>query len=321
MSAKLTLFPPQGAARSFVFREARNHFAGRDPGSDIYLQDPRVSSRHALFQWTGSAGSWNLVDLRSKNGTFVNGSRITDVPLQDADWMSFGGLLAFFERLSAAQVAEQDGERAARLEAVAAARLALVPNVDPRATLRSLLASAREQLGAERGLLLLLDAGGGLHVGFASGFARYEPLDETFETGLTALRKALETRRPVAALDHHSHSAQGKRRSFTDLGRGAIGLCAAFHPAMAPRAPGSRRAQERRRVHGAGPGDSRSARRPRRGCPRGRPAVRPRPGDRRLADARRRGRGAARPRAARAQDSRLGRSGLSPAATDSHRLR
>ncbi|HEV2063368.1 MAG TPA: FHA domain-containing protein [Thermoanaerobaculia bacterium] len=222
MPAKLTLFPPQGVARSFVFREGRNHFAGRDPGSDIYLQDPRVSSRHALFQWTGSAGGWNLVDLRSKNGTFVNGSRITDVPLQDADWMSFGGLLAFFERLSAAQVQEYDGECAARLDAAAAARLALVPNVDPRATLRGLLASARELLGAERGLLLLLDAAGGLHVAFASGFARYEPLDEAFETGLTALRQTLETRRPIAALDHRSHSAQGKRRSLTDLGRGAI---------------------------------------------------------------------------------------------------
>ena len=81
-----------------------------------------------------------------------------DVPLQDADWMSFGGLLAFFERLSAVQAEAFYEERAARLEAAAAARLALVPNVDPRATLRALLASARELLEAERGLLLLLDS-------------------------------------------------------------------------------------------------------------------------------------------------------------------
>jgi hypothetical protein len=220
--AKLTLFPPLGVARSFLLKEGRNHFAGRDPGSDVYLQDPRASARHALFQWTGSAGGWNLVDLRSKNGTFVNGSRITDVPLQDADWMSFGGLLAFFERLSAVQGDAFYEERAARLEAAAVARLALVPNVDPRATLRALLASACELLGAERGLLLLLDPAGRLHVGLASGFARYEPLDLAFETGLTALRKVLENNRPVAALDHRSHSAQGKRRSLQDLGSGAI---------------------------------------------------------------------------------------------------
>lgn len=222
MPARLTLFPPQGVARSFILREGRNNFAGRDPGSDIYLQDPRVSARHALFQWTGSAGGWNLVDLRSKNGTFVNGARVTDVPLQDADWMSFGGLLAFFERLSAAQVEELYAQRAARLEAAAAARLALVPNVDPRATLRGVLASARELLGAQRGLLLLLDAAGGLHVGFASGFARYDPLDQVFETGLIALRKVIESRRPVAALDHRTHSAQGARRSLEELGRGAV---------------------------------------------------------------------------------------------------
>jgi FHA domain-containing protein/GAF domain-containing protein len=220
--AKLTIFPPLAVARSFVFREGRNHFAGRDPGSDIYLQDPRVSSRHALFQWTGSAGGWNLVDLRSKNGTFVNGSRITDVPLQDADWMSFGGLLAFFERLSAGQAEALATQRAARLEAAAAARLALVPNVDPRATLREVLGCARELLGADRGLLLLFDEAGALHAGFASGFARFEPLDQSFETGLTALRKALESRKPVAALDHHGHSAQGRRRTLQELGRGAI---------------------------------------------------------------------------------------------------
>ena len=58
MSANLTLFPPIGVARSYLLKEGRNHFAGRDPGSDVYLQDPRVSARHALFQWTGSAGGW-----------------------------------------------------------------------------------------------------------------------------------------------------------------------------------------------------------------------------------------------------------------------
>lgn len=222
MPAKLTLLPPQGAARSFIFREGRNHFAGRDPGSDLYLQDPRVSARHALFQWTGAAQGWNLVDLRSKNGTFVNGARITEVPLQDGDWMSFGGLLAFFERLSDEEIEAFYAQRAARLETAAAARLALLPNVDPRAALRSVLEAARGLLGAERGLLVLLDAGGDVHVAVASGFARYEPLDQSFDTGFSALKKVLESRRPVAALDHRTHSAQGKRRSLQDLGRGAL---------------------------------------------------------------------------------------------------
>ncbi len=222
MPAKLTLFPPQGVARSFIFKEGRNHFAGRDPGSDLCLQEPRVSARHALFQWTGSAGGWNLVDLRSKNGTFVNGSRVTEVPLQDGDWMSFGGLLAFFERLKAEEVEAFYAERAARLEAAAAARLALVPNVAARTALRNVLETARTLLAAERGLLLLLDTGGDVYVAVASGFARYEPLDQGFDTGFSALKKVLETRRALAALDQRMHSAQGKRRSLKDLGQGAL---------------------------------------------------------------------------------------------------
>jgi hypothetical protein len=232
--AKLTLFPPQGVARSFIFGEGRNTFAGRDPGSDLYLQDPCVSARHALFQWTGSAGGWNLVDLRSKNGTFVNGSRITDVPLQDGDWMSFGGLLAFYERLKDEEVEAFYAQRAMRLETAAAARLALVPNVDARASLRGVLETARGLLGAERGLLLLLDAGGDVHVAVASGFARYEPLDRDFETGFSVLKKVLETRRPAAALDQRTHSAQGKRRSLEDLGKGAV-ACAPLAVAPWPR--------------------------------------------------------------------------------------
>lgn len=218
----MTLLPPQGAARVFVFREGRDHFAGRDTGSDVYLQDPRVSARHALFQWSGPAQGWSLVDLQSKNGTFVNGSRITDRTLQDGDWLSFGGLLAFFERPTDEAVEAFDAERGARLEAAASARLALLPNVDPRAALRAVLEAARELLGAERGLLLLLDASGDLHVAVASGFARYEPLDQVFATGFSALKKVLETRKPVAALDERTHSPRGERSSLRDLGKGAL---------------------------------------------------------------------------------------------------
>jgi hypothetical protein len=218
----LTLFPPRGVARTIIFREGRNHFVGRDPGSELCLQEPRVSARHALFQWTGAAGGWNLVDLRSKNGTFVNGSRITEVPLQDGDWMSFGGLLAFFERLKDEDVDAFYEQRAKRLEAGAQAGLTLVPDVDPRVALRAVLEAGRELLGAERGLLLLLDGGGDVHVAIASGFARYEPLDEGFDTGFSVLKKVLETRKPVAALTQQTHSAQGKRRSLEDLGKGAL---------------------------------------------------------------------------------------------------
>jgi FHA domain len=47
---------------------------GREPGAAIRLDDDSVSWRHASLRWTGQA--WELQDLGSLNGTFVDGQRI-----------------------------------------------------------------------------------------------------------------------------------------------------------------------------------------------------------------------------------------------------
>ena len=47
---------------------------GREPGSALRLDDDSVSWRHASLRWTGQA--WELQDLGSLNGTFLDGHRI-----------------------------------------------------------------------------------------------------------------------------------------------------------------------------------------------------------------------------------------------------
>jgi len=47
---------------------------GREPGSALRLDDDSVSWRHASLRWTGQA--WELQDLGSRNGTFLDGHRI-----------------------------------------------------------------------------------------------------------------------------------------------------------------------------------------------------------------------------------------------------
>lgn len=47
---------------------------GRSPACDVRADDPRVSGEHASLCWT-SAG-WEVRDLASKNGTFVDGRRL-----------------------------------------------------------------------------------------------------------------------------------------------------------------------------------------------------------------------------------------------------
>jgi hypothetical protein len=63
---------------------------GRDPGgTGVKIADPRCSRRHAAI-WK-SDGNLQLRDMGSKNGTFVNGTRVEDaVPLQQGDHVRIG---------------------------------------------------------------------------------------------------------------------------------------------------------------------------------------------------------------------------------------
>ncbi|PYP31810.1 MAG: hypothetical protein DMD49_07300, partial [Gemmatimonadetes bacterium] len=65
---------------------------GRDPGSTIVFSGDEanvVSARHAEVRHT--SGGWHLVDLGSRNGTLVNGARVTGaVPLKVGDKISLG---------------------------------------------------------------------------------------------------------------------------------------------------------------------------------------------------------------------------------------
>lgn len=64
---------------------------GRDPVSDIVLNDPEVSRQHARFTRLDSGG-YQVQDLGSTNGTFVNGQRLEAEPanLQPGYTVSMG---------------------------------------------------------------------------------------------------------------------------------------------------------------------------------------------------------------------------------------
>jgi pSer/pThr/pTyr-binding forkhead associated (FHA) protein len=47
---------------------------GRHPACDVRLEDARVSGEHASLHWRGD--TWELRDLGSKNGTFLEGRRL-----------------------------------------------------------------------------------------------------------------------------------------------------------------------------------------------------------------------------------------------------
>lgn len=47
---------------------------GRSQGCDLRIEEAQVSSEHAIIFWAGAA--WELKDLASKNGTWLNGRRL-----------------------------------------------------------------------------------------------------------------------------------------------------------------------------------------------------------------------------------------------------
>jgi two-component system cell cycle response regulator len=75
-----------GAAVVF---EGRPLVIGRDPACDVVAPDDAVSRQHARFLPTGQGGV-ALEDLRSRNGTVVNGERITRRVLADGDRIMLG---------------------------------------------------------------------------------------------------------------------------------------------------------------------------------------------------------------------------------------
>lgn len=61
---------------------------GRNPGSAIQLNDPKVSGNHADLYV--SEGRYTITDLNSSNGTFVNGEKITQRDLYQGDQIQIG---------------------------------------------------------------------------------------------------------------------------------------------------------------------------------------------------------------------------------------
>ncbi|HUX05729.1 MAG TPA: adenylate/guanylate cyclase domain-containing protein [Acidobacteriota bacterium] len=76
---------------------------GRGPDNQIILTDYGISRRHCRIVWDGEY--CRVVDLGSRNGTKVNGERITDVKLKSGDEITLG-------RFPLSVVTDEGGEEA-----------------------------------------------------------------------------------------------------------------------------------------------------------------------------------------------------------------
>ena len=56
---------------------------GRDSGCDVVIMNPHVSRSHAVI-WAHNS-NWYVTDLKSANGTWLEGARIEESGLRDRD--------------------------------------------------------------------------------------------------------------------------------------------------------------------------------------------------------------------------------------------
>src|ERR1700741_1373550 len=81
-----------GPLKGKVFPLAEGEVSiGRDPGNDIALLDSLVSRRHGVIR--KEADSYRLVDLESRNNTFVSGVPIRERVLAAGDHIRIGNLV------------------------------------------------------------------------------------------------------------------------------------------------------------------------------------------------------------------------------------
>jgi len=70
--------------------------AGRNPDSDVFLDDVTVSRKHAVLERRAD-GSWFVRDVGSLNGTYVNGEQVDETKLASGDEVQVGKFkLTFF---------------------------------------------------------------------------------------------------------------------------------------------------------------------------------------------------------------------------------
>ncbi|KAI3986037.1 hypothetical protein MKX01_039119 [Papaver californicum] len=59
---------------------------GRVSPSDLLLKDGEVSGKHALVKWNLNKMKWELVDMGSLNGTFLNSHQVSDPDTRSRQW-------------------------------------------------------------------------------------------------------------------------------------------------------------------------------------------------------------------------------------------
>lgn len=205
MQARLLAYPPEGPAIARLVVPGGRLRIGRSDDADLVLAHPSVSRRHAELE-SLSDGTWRLVDLGSKNGTFFDGARVSSCAIARGGWLRFGDVhceLTMLDAIAADAQAARWAERraeAARLTAVIDAMARTQDALGPHALLEHALRGVLELAQCTRGFVLVAQGSG--HRIAASVALDASPASGSEFTGsLGAVAQALRARTSVVFND------------------------------------------------------------------------------------------------------------------------
>ena len=69
---------------------------GRSPEATIMLRDTLISRQHLAIDFNPEVNGYVIQDLKSSNGSFLNGLRITEAPLKESDKILIGNIILRF---------------------------------------------------------------------------------------------------------------------------------------------------------------------------------------------------------------------------------
>jgi len=98
--ARPTLLVVAGPDVGMRIRLDRSLEVGRDPQASLPLRDESISWRHVRIEDRG-AGEWACVDLKSTNGTLLNGERCDESRLKPGDRVFIGKTILEFQEQDA----------------------------------------------------------------------------------------------------------------------------------------------------------------------------------------------------------------------------
>ncbi|TRW49856.1 FHA domain-containing protein [Aliidiomarina halalkaliphila] len=176
-----------------LLMEGRPYVVGRGSSADIHLNHPAVSRSHAQFQFHD--GSWQVQDLNSSSGCYVNHERVAQLRLtRDPVQFRMGQVNCVAEWVPYRDAVVSDSQANWQLKQVQNSTPQLMQPMDLDTFANFATEILQNLFPRERAALLLLDEQGELT--HSCGNPHWVNTDD-FAGSRTAIRRVVETHKPV----------------------------------------------------------------------------------------------------------------------------